>query len=216
MLFVPNGWRKEDAGSKRYPVILHLHGAGGINSERGVRERFWTGIGRRARGLPFIVVLPVASPGPPMLGWHRGTCLESCMDLLEVVTADLGGDPRRISAMGESMGGGGVWALVGTHPERFAAVVAFAGHLCCDAEKTGQKELVFTNLRSKPIWVFHSEDDKVAPVEEADKAVEILTRPGQGGDLIRFTRYTTAGHSCWNTAYDDEALYAWLLEQHLP
>ena len=75
---------------------------------------------------------------------------------------------------------------------------------------------MFTNLRSKPIWVFHSEDDKVAPVEEADKAVEILTRPGQGGDLIRFTRYTTAGHSCWNTAYDDEALYAWLLEQHLP
>merc|ERR1712228_1057413 len=100
-----------------------------------------------------------------MGGWHRGTCFESCIHLLDMITADFGGDPSRVYALGASMGGGGAWALAGKHPERFAAVVPCAGHLDTDAGKTGQKDLVLANLLDKPVWVFHSADDNVAPVE---------------------------------------------------
>merc|ERR1712032_348330 len=121
-----------------------------------------------------------------------------------MISTDLGGDASRIYALGESMGGGGVWALAGKNPERFAAVVPCAGHLTCDAEKTGQKDLVIRNLLSKPIWVFHSADDTKAPVEESETAVELLT---QLGSNAKFTRYIDAGHACWEIAFNDEALY---------
>ena len=46
-----------------------------------------------------------------------------------------------------------------------------------------------------------------------DGAVEVLAE--QGSD-VKFTRYTTAGHACWDIAFNDEALCNWLLEQQLP
>merc|ERR1711971_167306 len=181
-----------------HPVILFLHAANAINNEQAMRGE---GIGSKglpkfmqatADRFPFIVALPVATPGPSSLGWDRGTCFKSCMHLLDMIAAELGGDPSRIYALGESMGGGGVWALVGKNPERFAAVVPCGGHLTTDAAKTGQKDLVMANLLKKPIWVFHSADDDIAPVEESDKAVEELSRQGSS---VKFTRYTSAGHA---------------------
>lgn len=214
MLFVPSAWQRTDANSKKHPVILFLHGGGCCNNEQGVRgSSFAKQLSQpTADQFPFIAVLPVATPGPPSLGWMRGTCFQSYIDLVDMITADLGGDPCRIYALGESMGGGGVWALAGTCPERFAAIVPCAGHLCCDGRKTGQEDVVIANLLNKPIWVFHSADDDIAPVEESDQAVKALTDKGSN---VKYTRYANAGHGCWKVAYDDEEFWSWLLQQKL-
>ena len=37
-----------------------------------------------------------------------------------------------------------------------------------------------------------------------------------GGRKVRLTIYPDLGHNAWDPAYDDPALYAWLLEQKLP
>jgi len=34
------------------------------------------------------------------------------------------------------------------------------------------------------------------------------------GGNVRFTVYPEAGHDSWTAAYNDPALYEWLLEQH--
>ncbi|OWQ91149.1 hypothetical protein CDQ92_20610 [Sphingopyxis bauzanensis] len=65
-----------------------------------------------------------------------------------------------------------------------------------------------------PVWAFHGDrDDVVAP--EGSFAMARAIR-ACGGPKVRLTIYPDLGHNAWDPAYDDPALYAWLLEQKLP
>ena len=64
-----------------------------------------------------------------------------------------------------------------------------------------------------PVWAFHGDrDDVVIPEGSFDMARAIRAC---GGRKVRLTIYPDLGHNAWDPAYDDPALYAWLLEQKL-
>lgn len=65
-----------------------------------------------------------------------------------------------------------------------------------------------------PVWAFHGDRDDVV-IPEGSFAMARAIR-ACGGRKARLTIYPDLGHNAWDPAYDDPALYAWLLEQALP
>jgi predicted peptidase len=115
----------EYSPTRRWPVILFLHGSG----ERGTDGLLQTSVGlgeairRHADRWPAIVVFPQA---PPDYRWH-GRIAHLALAALDRTTRELRTDPARVYLVGLSAGGNGVWNLAYRTPERFAAVVAVCG-----------------------------------------------------------------------------------------
>ena len=54
----------------------------------------------------------------------------------------------------------------------------------------GDPAPVAASLRDMPVWVFHSADDVVIPVQQSDRMVARLREAGNKG--VKYTRYDTA------------------------
>ncbi len=87
-------------------------------------------------------------------------------------------------------------------PERFAAAIPICG---------GGTIIEAWKLRNMPIWVFHGEIDRVVPLEESERMVEIIHN--RGGERIKLTVHAGAGHDSWTQTYDDPAVWEWLFSQ---
>ncbi len=194
---VPEGY---DPAGPPLPLIFFLHGAG----ERGddLAQVLAHGppmlIAQGRRKFPAIVV----SPQCPKDRWW-GYESEPLLQVLAQVKADYRVDPKRVYLTGCSMGGYGAIALAARDPKQFAAVVAVCG---------GGNYFDALRLSRTPFWGFHGGKDPLIPVEESKRMVEIIK--AHGGQA-RLTLYPDAGHDAWTAAYDDEALWTWLFQQHL-
>ncbi len=201
LLFLPKGY--EAAGSKRWPLILFLHGAG----ERG------TDIWKVATHgppkhiathpeFPFIVVSPQCPEGQI---WSNDVLLA----LLEEVTRSYAVDPARIYLTGLSMGGYGTWNLGLAYPDKFAAIVPICGggELITILLSSGEKSHA---LKTLGVWAFHGGKDPVVPVEESQRMINLLKRFGVGD--TKLTIYPEAGHDSWSETYNNPELYDWLLK----
>jgi predicted peptidase len=200
LLFLPNGYSKQ--GSKEWPMILFLHGAG----ERG--SNIWKvaihgppkDVGANP-DFPFIVVSPQCPEGKI---WSN----DSLLALLDEVTAQEKVDRSRIYLTGLSMGGYGAWSLGLTHPEKFAAMAPICGGgnlisiLLSDRDKAQA-------LKTIGIWAFHGGKDPVVPLQESQRMVDAVRRAGISD--VKLTVYPEAGHDSWTEAYKDPELYKWFL-----
>ena len=108
LLFLPNGYGEQK--SKRWPLILFLHGAG----ERGTN--IWKvavhgppKIVKEKPDFSFIIVSPQCPTGQR---WDNETLLA----LLDDVTKNYKVDKSRVYLTGLSMGGFGTWSLALTYP----------------------------------------------------------------------------------------------------
>lgn len=68
-------------------------------------------------------------------------------------------------------------------------------------------------LKDLHIWVFHGDRDDVVPMARDYDMVQAVRRCG---DTPRLTIYPDIGNASWVPAYDDTALYQWLLEHRRP
>ncbi|MFJ2155361.1 prolyl oligopeptidase family serine peptidase [Streptomyces sp. NPDC087856] len=192
---VPSGY--QDDPSKRWPLVLFLHGA----SERGEDPSMLTVHGpvkQAAQGvdLPFVMIAPQC---PAYSTW---SCeLDGLCALIDAVSGEYRIDEDRVYCTGLSMGGTGTWALAARFPNRFAAVVPICGAWMPE---------IAPWIAKLPVWTFHGEDDSNIPIEHTDQVVEALKNLGSPA---RFTRYPGVGHDSWTRTYDDPEVYAWLLEQ---
>ncbi len=197
LLSLPQGYAEDP--SRRWPLIVFLHGSGerGTEIERvktnGLPQRLDEGF-----GLPAVVISPQC---PQDASWTDGWIVEGLDALIDDAMVRYRVDPRRVILTGLSLGGYGTWALGAAHPEKFAALAPVCGG--------GDPDLAY-RLRRIPIWAFHGADDPVVPVAETRRMVEALAR--YHGD-IRVTIYPDTGHDSWIQAYDDPALYDWMLAQ---
>lgn len=191
LIYLPPDYAQKDA----WPLLLFLHGAGerGDNIER-VKVHGPPKLIAAGKQFPFIVV----SPQCPANRWWQP---EDLTALLDEIVEKYKVDKDRIWVTGLSMGGFGTWSLAAATPERFAALVPICG---------GGDPIWAKRLNHIPVWVFHGAKDPVVPLERSTKMVEALK---QAGGNVKFTVYPEAGHDSWTAAYNDPALYEWLLAQ---
>ena len=225
LVFVPPSWSPPTPTSPKHPLLLFLHGAGGVNSPENVQGQ---SLMRMLADKDFaatkshIVVAPIAPERP----WQPS--IPSIMDLLSALSTDLGGDPKKTSLAGQSMGGNGAWSIASDHAATFASITPVCGYIEGDRAGNGvPTDYPLANLARTPIWVFHAEDDSVVPVQASDVVVAALQAKG-GTAAVKYTRYEPGlappcktkvkdlpGHASYELAFKDEEWWTWLESQSL-
>jgi predicted peptidase len=212
----------EYTSSRRWPVILFLHGSG----ERGTDGRLQTEIGlgpalrRYPARYPALVVFPQA---PPEERWPGGAA-RLAMVALARAEKEFRTDPDRVYLTGISMGGNGAWYLAYRFPRRFAALAPLCGWFVPRAEQPTAEPVVpadsgpperalATRLSRLPIWIFHGDSDPVIPPRDSRRIAALLDSLGAP---VRFTELRDTGHDAWDPAYADSELAAWLFAQQRP
>jgi predicted peptidase len=222
LLYLPNDY--DPKGSKRWPLIFFLHGAG----ERGTNLSLVTMHGppklvkatfqpptnesdaarqKRQAAMKtlkeqFIIVSPQC---PASQRWEN----DALLPLLDKVISKHKVDTNRVYLTGLSMGGYGTWSLGTRYPERFAAIAPICGG--------GERIDILLASRTKSaalktlgVWAFHGAKDSTVPLSESERMVEALKKAG--GTDVQLTVYPEAQHDSWTEAYNDPELYEWLLK----
>ncbi|MCC6414208.1 MAG: prolyl oligopeptidase family serine peptidase [Saprospiraceae bacterium] len=202
----------------KYPLVLFLHGAG----ERGDNNHAQTKNGVYAfcetvnlEKYPCYLIAPQCPIGQQWGGLQRG--LESvtfdpstpsepgrlALELLDKVlqeNPDI--DRNRIYITGLSMGGFGTIDLLMRRPELFAAAMP----LC------GGGDIQYTDkIKNIPIWLFHGGIDEVVLPAFSRNMYKALKDKGSS---VKYTEFSTLGHSMWQETYYNPAVLDWLFSQH--
>jgi pimeloyl-ACP methyl ester carboxylesterase len=135
-------------------VMLFLHGVGGINNgpgcqNPGLTTQFPLLDPAYAAKVEHIVLVPVAKQP----NWRHH--YSSAMSLVDMALSDLGGDPRRVTIAGQSMGAHGAY-LYATElaPGRFCALVVMCGYLSEEGPIGNVvPSAILGPLKSTPIWI---------------------------------------------------------------
>jgi predicted peptidase len=207
-LFVPGGY----AATKRYPLVLWLHGARGrgsdnirnISGQNRLGSHIWT-LPANQKNYPCFVVAPQC---PDTTLWVSNDGIDTPPDELDAVVGllrELEGaysiDTDRVYVAGQSMGGVAVWEIVARYPALFAAALP----LCAIGNTDNAKKLAGT-----PVWAFHGAADDVVPVAHAR---EIVGAVKLAGGHPKYTEYPGVGHDVWNVAFKERTLLSWLFSQ---
>jgi predicted peptidase len=215
-IYVPQSY----APSKRWPVVLFLHGSGERGSD-GLRS---TQIGAAAaiRANPERVPAIVVFPQAPLETRWLGEPADAAMAALHAAMKEFRGDPDRVYLTGLSMGGYGTYHLALAHPATFAALVVVCGGLLPHATTTAVQQSPLTMaapdpyaftahaIRKFPIWICHGDADPVIPVDESRRMVALLR--AEGAD-VHYNEYAGVGHNAWDRAYGDAEMWRWLFAQ---
>ena len=193
-----------DAGRihDRYPLVVFLHGTGECGNGTTELDRVAVhGFPRYARegtDYPFILVCPQLPEGK-----YWGAYIESLNLFLDYLIDTLLVDRKRIYLTGLSNGGTGTWLWGQANAARFAALLPVCGAGIC----WGVREMLRT-----PVWAFHGDADSCISCEESIRMVNGINALG---GHARLTIYPGVGHGCWEYAYRDGEMIAWMLQQHL-
>jgi predicted peptidase len=201
-LFLPKDY--DSHATKRWPVVLFLHGLG----ERGSNIWQTTVHGpvqyiAKHPDFPFVLVAPQC-PGEE---WSA----EVVLGVLDQVEARYAVDTNRVYLTGLSMGGYGVWDLATSHAERFAAVAPISGGgEMLGVIVSGKLPDKTQSLKDLPFWVFHGRKDEVVPLSESERMVAAVKQ--FGCNEVKLTVYPEAKHNAWTQTYENPELYQWFLK----
>jgi predicted peptidase len=197
VLFIPPGYD----GTKEYPVILFLHGAGETGTDG--KKQAVTGLGRAIKkdekNFPFIVVFPQSQKRTWQSNSDDG---KRAVAILDATMKEYKTDPKRVYLTGLSMGGFGTWSLAAKYPERWAAIVPICG---------GGNPATAKDIKDIPCWCFHGDADTAVKVDLSRKMIAALK---EAGAMPKYDEYPGVGHNSWDKAYATKELYEWLLKQH--
>lgn len=206
----------QQVAEKGWPVMLFLHGSGERGTELNkVKVHGPPKVVGRTAALQGMVILAPQCPAGER--WQADTLKALVDEVLENHGDKI--DQTRLYITGLSMGGYGTWDFISRYPTYWSAAAPICGGGDIRRLKRYQGTPIedpFEIHRLKqathlPIWAFHGDGDKVVPPEESRLLVEFLKQAGS--KQINYTEYPGVGHAAWNPAYDDPALYDWLLEQ---
>jgi len=205
--------------SRKWPVILFLHGSGERGSD-GLHQTV-VGLGSAIRShperFPAIVIFPQAPEGKRWSGQGEAIALKA----LEQTLAQFEADPDRVYLVGLSMGGRGAIQIAQQEPERFAAMVAVCGWVVppkaiADIEPPPPESegdpygAAADRLKGIPIRLYHGSQDTVVPASESRRlAVALHERSADA----KYTEYSDVGHAAWDKAFADAELWKWLFAQ---
>ena len=142
---------KDDDKSRRYPLILFLHGSGerGDNNTSQVKHNFpslfISDEGQKQN--PCFVVAPQCPKG---VGWSEGR-LVRLKAIVDSLCEEFPIDRNRLYLIGLSMGGRGTFNMLAEYPGLFAAAVPCAG---------GNDIARINEMKKTPMWLHCSSDDR--------------------------------------------------------
>lgn len=182
--------------SKKYPLVLFLHGAGerGDYPELAARWGLMQQVRESGREYPFICISPLCPKGK-----YWGCYTESLLAFLDWLCENLPVDRSRVYLTGLSMGGTGTYMLAMAAPERFAAIAPICG-----------SGIVWYGeaLKDVPVFMYHGDCDEVVPLQESITMLKAIhTRGGHAQLKICYG----VGHDAWKMAYHGDELINWLL-----
>ncbi len=207
--YVPPGY---ESGTGKHPVMVFLHGAG--ESGDGETNLFGPmtvhGPGKLVeQGNTFFADQDMLLFIPQSPGWWDANEIHA---FLGYIAANFRVDPRRVYLTGLSMGGGGTWNYVASHPGRVSSAVPI-----CGAAGPGNGE----PFVGTPVWAFHSWGDPTVPrtnsigwvdniadaIDGADVAGVLTNYPHQNGDtnlpaMMDMTAVFDAGTFAWGDGVD--------------
>jgi predicted peptidase len=61
-----------------------------------------------------------------------------------------------------------------------------------------------------PIWALHNSGDFIVGVGNTR---DMYKRIKEAGGNIQYKEYSSIGHNCWDAAYDQGELFAWMQKQ---
>ncbi len=226
-LCAPWNYELPSNSSRRYPLVVYIHGAGGASSVPRALTYLGAGDGQKAiefqRTYPTFVL---ASPD-----WT----VDKVIEQTEIVKKQYRIDIDRIYLIGYSMGGSGSYRVANGYYARkgnlFAGIIRLAGQ--------SQTELDRTIARRTSVWMHIGLDDTPTRVRvtreayaflkkhlplaaETSSSVAINEITGatvslnlNGMDVVKKTEYDGVGHGVSAFPFKDPRLLRWLFDQSL-
>lgn len=202
-LFIPKNY---DA-SKKYPLVMMLHGAGS-NHRLALRRVFGKSNADGESDVEASRYFPewddvdfiVASPYARGTAGYQGIPEQDVYDVLADVKRRFNIDEDRTYLTGLSMGGGGTLWLGLTRPDLWAAIAPV-----CPAPPEGTQQLA-ANAINFPVHFFHGDADPVVPVEGTRKWVAEMQEIGVE---VTYKEFVDVKHDSWVSAYDAGYIFEW-------
>ncbi len=212
---LPYGWLTPENmdASKRYPLVIFLHGAGERGNDNKAQLRDAMKFLHSQREFPCYVVAPQCSKGTRWVEVHWGEkephttpktpsrCMGLLLDLLPELIANNKVDTSRIYVVGLSMGGFGTWDLMVRRPDLIAAAVP----ICGGADNSKAKSIAHI-----PVWVWHGDKDTAVHTVRSRSMVAALKQVG--AEPI-YTELPGVGHFSWRPAFQSVELLPWIFQQ---
>jgi predicted peptidase len=209
-LFTPLGFDR----SRKYPLILWLHGTDGrgsdnvkqLTQQNQLGSHFWISPEVQNKFSAFVL----APQCPSGQTWSEpefnqpSKWLVMTMEVLAKVEKEFPIDPDRVYLVGQSMGGLGVWSLLQNYQGRWAgAIIMSAYDTFSDVPAIAQV----------PLWVFQGDADSSVPVTQVRSMMAQLRKAHAN---LRYTEYHKSGHEVWTKVFAEPDLLPWLSSQKRP
>jgi predicted peptidase len=204
----------------KLPLILYLHGSGGLGDDNQKQMGLGNIFGTRVWALPdnqkdfpcYVVApqtdrgwarydLSQQNDGPAKVLPGLGDGSRLALEIVDALRREFAIDDRRIYVTGQSMGGAGVWNVIMHRPNFFAAAV-----ICCGSRSTEDG----TGSIKTALWAFQGDADQTVPVTLSRE--RIAARRKAGGHPL-YTEYAGVDHNVWEWAYTEPELPKWVFAQ---
>jgi predicted peptidase len=200
--------------TKQYPLAVCLSGGAGRSIDNieqivGSKAAQVLSTLENRKKYPAFVLVPQCPPGSDWgrsLGGiereyfikhvkHNQPNVESLVfEIIDVLEDEFNIDTTRRYVTGQSMSGYESWYFILSHPEIFAAAIT----ICSGANPDLTK-----NITEIPIWVFHGDTDKTAPVDFSRNMIAVIKK-AEGNP--KYNEFPNVGHRSWHLAFDTPKL----------
>lgn len=223
--YLPQGFSWAD--SKRYPVIVYLHGYGDVGSGSNTDLQklllnalpkyindgvFPVTVTSNGQQFSFIVI------SPQFIYWAQSGDVASVVSYIKTnYSAKI--DTNRIYVTGFSMGGGVTWEYAGSGvavAQKIAAIVPVCGKT--DPTNLRANNMAVANL---PVWATHNNGDADVPVSNTNTYISMINTQSDvvPNPLALKTIFPVTGHDAWTKTYDPAwrdvnsmNIYEWMLQ----
>lgn len=205
--------------SKKYPLVLFLHGSGERGSDNEIQlthgGKLFLADSNREK-FPCFVLFPQC---PTDSSWGsvkvdrtktplsfsidytmpQTWAMKAVIDLTQHIASTESVDKSRIYISGLSMGGFGTFEAVYRYPKLFAVAMPICGG----------GDTVHYNRRVKkiPFWIFHGDADAVVNVENSRAMVRTLESLHV---RVKYSEYPGVNHNSWDNAFAEPTYLSWM------